>query len=131
MQARMKSPMVIFPDALQALLALNKASEHDGLPHVTRKLVHLRASQINGCGFCVDMHARGPQTRASHRFNPQSHRFGRDGIDRTLHHLDRNTGVDQCGEQHVSGRSGRAVQPADHGVGPVTMGAARRATRAA
>ncbi|GAA1652314.1 carboxymuconolactone decarboxylase family protein [Actinoplanes couchii] len=29
-----------------------------GLPHSTRELVLLRASQINGCGFCVDMHTK-------------------------------------------------------------------------
>ena len=28
------------------------------MPTRTRKLVHLRASQINGCSVCVDMHAR-------------------------------------------------------------------------
>jgi AhpD family alkylhydroperoxidase len=28
------------------------------VPDVTRKLVHLRASQINGCSVCVDMHSR-------------------------------------------------------------------------
>jgi AhpD family alkylhydroperoxidase len=58
MQARMKNPALIIPEALQALLALDKATEQDGLPYVTRKLVHLRASQINGCSVCVDMHAR-------------------------------------------------------------------------
>ncbi len=58
MQARMKNPVLILPDALQALLALKKACERDDLPPATRKLVHLRASQINGCGACVDMHAR-------------------------------------------------------------------------
>lgn len=58
MQARMKSPAVILPDALQALLALDKATDQDGLPLVTRQLVHLRASQINGCSFCVDMHSQ-------------------------------------------------------------------------
>jgi len=57
MQARMKNPVIILPDALQALLAVNKAAEK-GVPPVTRKLVHLRASQINGCSVCVDMHAR-------------------------------------------------------------------------
>jgi len=54
----MKHPALILPEAMQALLALSKAAETDGLPLVTRKLVELRASQINGCGFCVDMHAR-------------------------------------------------------------------------
>ena len=56
MQARMKNPVLIRPDALQALLALDKTTE--SVPYVTRKLVHLRASQINGCSVCVDMHAR-------------------------------------------------------------------------
>lgn len=62
MQARMKSPAYVLPEALEALLALNKASEHPDLPAVTRKLVHLRASQINGCGVCVDMHAQELKT---------------------------------------------------------------------
>ena len=57
MQARMKNPMMILPDALQALRAVDKASEEQ-VPYVTRKLMHLRASQINGCSVCVNMHAR-------------------------------------------------------------------------
>ena len=46
------------PEALQALLALAKAAAKGGVPPTTHKLVHLRASQINGCSFCVDMHSR-------------------------------------------------------------------------
>ena len=57
MQARMKHPAMVLPEALQALQALSKSTEKD-LPLVTRKLVELRASQINGCSQCVDMHAR-------------------------------------------------------------------------
>lgn len=57
MQARMKNPALVLPEAMQALQALGKAT-HKGLPASTIKLVHLRASQINGCGVCVDMHAR-------------------------------------------------------------------------
>jgi AhpD family alkylhydroperoxidase len=57
MQARMKNPALLLPDAIPALLAVNKAAE-GGLPDTIRKLVHLRASQINGCSVCVDMHAR-------------------------------------------------------------------------
>lgn len=56
MQARMKNPVELLPEAMKALLALDASSEQ--LPYVTRKLVHLRASQINGCSVCVDMHAR-------------------------------------------------------------------------
>ena len=56
MQARMNNPALILPQALQALYALNKSTE-ELVPSVTRKLVHLRASQINGCSVCVHMHA--------------------------------------------------------------------------
>ncbi|HEX2281276.1 MAG TPA: carboxymuconolactone decarboxylase family protein [Thermomicrobiales bacterium] len=58
MHARMKHPVMILPDAMRALHALDKATEVDGLPDVTRKLVHLRASQINGCSVCVEMHSQ-------------------------------------------------------------------------
>src|SRR6478752_598949 len=43
---------------MQALLARDKSTQRDDVPYVTRKLVHLRASQINGCSVCVDMHSR-------------------------------------------------------------------------
>jgi AhpD family alkylhydroperoxidase len=58
MQPRMKNPLAILPNALKGLLAVDKATEATELPLATRKLVHLRASQINGCGFCNDMHAK-------------------------------------------------------------------------
>ena len=58
MQARMSNPALFVPGALSALIALDTSTQHADLPDVTRKLVHLRASQINGCGVCVDMHAR-------------------------------------------------------------------------
>jgi AhpD family alkylhydroperoxidase len=54
----MKNPALLLPDAMKALHALNKSTEVDGLSERTRQLVHLRASQINGCSVCVDMHAR-------------------------------------------------------------------------
>lgn len=57
MQARMKNPVMIVPEALQALLALGAAVRKGGVPQRTLELVHLRASQINGCGLCVEMHA--------------------------------------------------------------------------
>ena len=57
MQARMTNPVFILPETMQAMFALNKSIEGK-LPLRLRKLVHLRASQINGCSVCVDMHAR-------------------------------------------------------------------------
>ena len=57
MQPRMNHPAMIVPDALQALLALSKSTEKGGVPKRTIDLVHLRASQINGCSVCLEMHA--------------------------------------------------------------------------
>ena len=57
MQARMNHPVFVLPDAMNAMMALNKAVEGK-LSHRTTKLVHLRASQINGCSVCVDMHSK-------------------------------------------------------------------------
>jgi AhpD family alkylhydroperoxidase len=53
----MPNPAVVL-NAVPAMLAVDKITHKDGLPDVTRMLVHLRASQINGCSVCVDMHAR-------------------------------------------------------------------------
>jgi AhpD family alkylhydroperoxidase len=58
MQARIKNPLLTVPDAFKGLQAVGKAIESADLPFALRKLVELRASQINGCSFCVDMHAR-------------------------------------------------------------------------
>ena len=58
MQARMNNPAMIVPGAMQALYALNASAEQGGVPAATLGLVHLRASQINGCGVCLDMHSR-------------------------------------------------------------------------
>src|SRR5262245_32814289 len=56
LQARMKNPAMLVPEAMQALLALGKSLEKGGVPARTRGLVHLRTSQINGCSVCLDMH---------------------------------------------------------------------------
>jgi AhpD family alkylhydroperoxidase len=57
-KSRMKNPAMVLPEVLQALLALNKATEKAGIPPKTIGLVQVRASQINGCSVCVDMHCR-------------------------------------------------------------------------
>lgn len=46
------------PKLMQAMLALEQAVATSGLEHGLIHLVKLRASQINGCAFCIDMHAR-------------------------------------------------------------------------
>ncbi|PZW90126.1 AhpD family alkylhydroperoxidase [Pseudomonas sp. 478] len=44
------------PDALKAMIALETAVSKLPLEKTLIELVKLRASQINGCAFCVDMH---------------------------------------------------------------------------
>ena len=44
------------PDALKAMLALENAVIKSGLETSLLELVRLRASLINGCAFCIDMH---------------------------------------------------------------------------
>jgi AhpD family alkylhydroperoxidase len=39
------------------LVSANKAAA-DSLPTATQELMKIRASQINGCGFCLDMHTK-------------------------------------------------------------------------
>jgi AhpD family alkylhydroperoxidase len=56
--ARMTHPVMVLPATMKALLALSGSTEGHGIPKELRELVHLRASQINGCSVCVDMHAR-------------------------------------------------------------------------
>jgi AhpD family alkylhydroperoxidase len=58
MTARIDSPALTVPGAMQALQALGKVVRQAGLPEATLALVELRASQINGCSICVDMHSR-------------------------------------------------------------------------
>lgn len=43
---------------LKALISADRAVSGSGLPEATQELVKIRASQINGCGFCTDMHTK-------------------------------------------------------------------------
>jgi AhpD family alkylhydroperoxidase len=54
MQARMKNPAVVLPGAMQPILDVVAQTKASGVPETTLELVHLRASQINGCSACVD-----------------------------------------------------------------------------
>jgi AhpD family alkylhydroperoxidase len=59
MKARMQNPAMMLPDAMKAINLLYKAAHSAGVPTTTLELIHLRASQINGCSACVDSGARG------------------------------------------------------------------------
>ncbi len=58
MQSRMTNPVFVVPEALKALNSLGTSISKGGVPNTTLELVRLRASQINGCSLCVEMHAR-------------------------------------------------------------------------
>jgi AhpD family alkylhydroperoxidase len=58
MEARMKNPAVMVPETMKALHALGTSAADRGLPSSAIDLIQLRASQINGCSVCVDMHAK-------------------------------------------------------------------------
>ena len=48
----------IAPDMLKPMLALEAVARGDALEHELVELVKLRASQINGCAYCLHMHSR-------------------------------------------------------------------------
>lgn len=57
MHPRIDNPALTVPGALEPLQALGAAVRRSALPATVLYLVELRASQLNGCSVCVDMHA--------------------------------------------------------------------------
>jgi AhpD family alkylhydroperoxidase len=55
MSARL-DPQSAAPEAVKAVLALETYCRRSGLEHSLIELVKTRASQINGCAFCIHMH---------------------------------------------------------------------------
>lgn len=53
MEARMKNPAMIITEAMEPIQALAASAHGKGVPEQTLALVHLRASQVNGCSACV------------------------------------------------------------------------------
>ena len=51
------------PDAMKAMSELEKYVRNCGLEQPLIELVELRASQINGCAFCIDMHAHDARSK--------------------------------------------------------------------
>jgi len=56
MQARIPNPAFVVPGAMDALVALSDSVRASGLPANLSELINLRASQINGCGVCMEGH---------------------------------------------------------------------------
>ena len=58
MQARIKNPALSVPGALEALQELGASATKAEIPEATLQMLELRASQINGCSVCADIHSR-------------------------------------------------------------------------
>jgi AhpD family alkylhydroperoxidase len=55
MEARTKThPATLLPGAFEGIMGVNAAVAKGGVPEPVLHLTHLRASQINGCGACID-----------------------------------------------------------------------------
>ena len=79
MQARIDNPALTVPGALQALQKLGTAVKHADVPATTLYLIELRASQINGCSVCVDMHSRELKAAGEQNLRVfEAHRLERD-----------------------------------------------------
>ena len=52
-----------FPDVFQAMLGLAAGFEHSTLEPALLELVKIRASQLNGCAYCLDMHTKDARAR--------------------------------------------------------------------
>jgi AhpD family alkylhydroperoxidase len=57
MHPRIDNPALAVPGALEALQTLGTVLRQTDFPRTTLYLVELRASQINGCSICVDIHS--------------------------------------------------------------------------
>ena len=57
MTPRIAAPFKLAPDAYKAMGALEAAIKASGLEHSLIELVKMRASQINGCAYCIHMHS--------------------------------------------------------------------------
>lgn len=53
----------VFPGALQAMIGLEKAVHASSLEPELLELVKMRASQLNGCAYCLDMHSKDARAR--------------------------------------------------------------------
>ena len=56
MEPRIDTEAIGFKDATKALLGVEDYLHRCGLDHKLMDLVKLRASQMNGCAYCIDMH---------------------------------------------------------------------------
>ena len=57
MTPRIHNPFKAMPEGLKAMMAIETSIAASGIEHSLLELVKMRASQINGCAFCLHMHS--------------------------------------------------------------------------
>src|SRR5512141_1309721 len=65
MHARIEYDKVA-PDVYKAMLVLDREVNNSGLEKSLLDLVKIRASQLNGCAYCIDLHAKEARARGEH-----------------------------------------------------------------
>ncbi|MGH2833882.1 MAG: carboxymuconolactone decarboxylase family protein [Solirubrobacteraceae bacterium] len=53
----------VFPPAVRAMGGLEQAVQESSLEPQLLELVRMRASQLNGCAYCLDMHSKDARAR--------------------------------------------------------------------
>src|SRR5688572_6497043 len=48
----------VLPDSYKALYAVDVSLKNSDIPPLQREMIKIRASQINGCAYCVSLHAK-------------------------------------------------------------------------
>jgi AhpD family alkylhydroperoxidase len=102
------------PGAVRALIGLETYLARSGLEKPLRELVKLRASQLNGCAFCIDMHwqdtrKEGETERRLYLLNAWRESPGYSERERAA--LEWTEAVTQLGDGHVSDEVFAAVRP--------------------
>ena len=63
MTPRLDASKYMMSGPMQALLRLQKEVEGSGLERPLLELIKIRASQLNGCAYCIDMHTKDARAR--------------------------------------------------------------------
>lgn len=103
-----------YPRALGAMMGLQRYVNESGLEHSLQELVKMRASQINGCAYCLDMHskdARAAGETEQRLYLLDAWRESPMYTDRERAALEWTEAVTRVGEGHVPDAVYEAVRP--------------------
>jgi len=99
---------------MEAMLGLEKYIRQSGLEESLLDLVRLRASQINGCAYCIDMHWKDLRARGEN----EQRLYGLDAWEESPYYTDRERAalawteaVTNVRETHVPDETFQKVRP--------------------